>query len=72
MAGSAFEIVSTSISSVLGFFTDLLDATGLTPVYLSLFTLLIVVSFLVAPILGTAGGSDSARKKDKGKDQKGG
>lgn len=58
MGASAMNIVTTSISFVLNMFVDLLDATGLTPAYLSMFALLVVVSFLVSPILGAVGSSD--------------
>lgn len=58
MAMSAMSIVTNSIASALSFFVELLDATGLMPVYESMFALLVVVSFLVSPILGAVGSSD--------------
>lgn len=52
-----FSLFAQAFGTVLGLFFDLLEAAGAIPVFIGVFTILCVVRFLVAPLVGESGSS---------------
>ena len=71
MGVQAVQLVSRALSYSFEVFTTLLDKAGLTPFYLSMVGILLVVTYLLTPFLVSAG-SDKAKKSkpdDRGADK---
>lgn len=68
MAIQAVQFVSRALSYSFEVFTTLLDKTGLTPFYLSMVAILLVVAYLLSPFLVPSGSdqalSDEVRKRN--------
>lgn len=47
-------------------FTTLLESVDMTGVFLSALSMFLAFKFLIAPFIGSSGGSDTVRKRKKG------
>lgn len=71
MAVEAVSVVARALAYSFEVFTTLLDKTGLTPFYLSMVGILLVVTYLLTPFLVSAGSDKSKKSKsdDQGNDK---
>lgn len=59
-----FGYIGAAFSSCFSWFTTLLDATGLTSVFLAGVGIFLVFKFLLMPLFGGARSSDKAKKNN--------
>lgn len=68
MGVQAVQLVSRALNYSFELFTTFLDKTGLTPFYLSMVAIMLVVAYLLSPFLVPAGSdralSDEVRKRN--------
>lgn len=64
MAAQVVSFVSSAIMQAFQLFSDVLEATGLSPFFLSMFAVLIIVTYLISPYIRSSG-SDKAKKRSK-------
>lgn len=56
------NIFNTALVSVADWFVQLLNASGMTSLYISMFFIFLVGKFLLTPLFGSSG-SDKVKKK---------
>ena len=56
------DILEAFLVEPYGWFTDLLDASGMEPFYLSFIFIFLVGKYILKPLFGSSRGSDKARK----------
>lgn len=64
MVAQVLSLLGTAISAMLGFFEDILTSTGLLPIFLGVFSAVMIVRFIVMPLLG--GGTGGRNDKNGG------
>lgn len=68
MGLQAVQLISRALSYSFEVFTTLLDKTGLTPFYLSMVGILLVVTYLLTPFLVSSGSDKAKKSKSDDKD----
>lgn len=67
MLDSLIQILNMVFQSVVGWFDDLITATGMGSFFMSMITIMLAYKFLLAPIFGSGRGSDTAAKSKRDK-----
>lgn len=57
------NFINSGLSGALSLFTELMDASGMTPFYISMVFVFLLGKFLLAPIFGRSLGSDKVKKR---------
>lgn len=60
-----FNFLNTGITTVVGWFSDLMVASNMTAVYLPLIFIFLIWRFLLSPLLGGAGSDKAKKSKSK-------
>lgn len=64
MAAQIIAMFATSFDSNLGWFEDIMDNTGVWPLFIAMFCLYHAFRFFLKPILGGAGSDKARARKD--------
>lgn len=59
----AISVLATALSAVTDLFQQLMAVSGGMPVIMAMFFIFFSIRFILAPIFGSSGSSDKAKKK---------
>ena len=62
MADSIISLLSKSLLAVQSWFSQILNESGMTGLFLGMFAIYLAVKFLIYPLFGGSAGSDRAGK----------
>lgn len=66
MVSQLFAVLNQVLTAVFGFFESVMTDSGLLPVFLGVFSAIMVIRFIVLPLIG--GGTGGTRDSKKGGD----
>lgn len=61
---SILSLIGDVTSSSVTWFTDIMEKTGMLPLFMGMFVITLCIKYLLAPVLGSAGSDKVKRKKD--------
>lgn len=65
MIEDSLSLLSLAVSSVSGWFVEVLTATKASPFYLTMMFVVLLFSYLLAPVLRSSGSDRAGRKNEK-------
>lgn len=68
MLNEIMELFGLAFSGMSDVFLKLFNASGMTPLYLTMIFVVLVFKYFLAPVIGKSSGSDTARGK-KGREE---